>query len=286
MILVTGATGNIGRELVRRLAAAGVPVRAFVRDAARAEDLRQAGAEILVGDLDHPETLAPALDGVERLFLLTPANPRQVEQQGRTVDAAQRAGVRHVVKLSALGAWLDSPVSLGRWHAQTEKQIEKSGMAWTHLRPHFFMQNTLGFAPSIAAEGKLYAPMREGRVGLVDTRDIAAVAAAVLVGSGHEGKTYDVTGPEALDFHTIAAHIASATGRKVTYMDVPPGEAEKAMVAGGMPAWLADALLGFYGIFAAGHASATTRVVEDVTGNAARTYAQFAREHARVFAGA
>ncbi len=286
MILVTGATGTTGSAVVRALAAAGVPVRAFVRDAGKAATLRLPGVEIAVGDLDHPETLVPALDGVDHLFLLTPVDPRQVEQQGHAVDAAQRAGVRHVVKLSVLGAGLDASLSLARWHGQTEKQIEQSGMAWTHLRPHYFMQNTLGFAASIAARGAIHAPMRDGRIGLVDTRDIAAVAACVLTRSGHEGKAYDITGPEALSFHDIAARIGEATGRAVTYVDVSPSDAEKFLLAGGMPAWLADTLVGLYGIFAAGHASATTRVIEDVTGRPARTFAQFAAEHARVFAGA
>ncbi len=286
MILVTGATGTTGSEVVRQLAAAGVPVRAFVRDAGKAASLRLPGVEIAVGDLDRPETLVPALDGVDRLFLLTSVDPRQVEQQGHAVDAAQRAGVRHVVKLSVLGAGLDASQSIARWHGQTEKQIEKSGMAWTHLRPHYFMQNTLGFAASIAARGALHAPMRDGRIGLVDTRDIAAVAACVLTRSGHEGKVYDITGPEALSFHDIAARIGEVTGREVAYVDVSPSDAEKWFVAGGMPVWLADALVGFFGIFAAGHASATTRVIEDVTGTPARTFAQFVAEHAHVFTAA
>ena len=282
MILVTGATGITGSEVVRQLAATGVPVRAFVRDAGKAA--RLPGVEIAVGDLDRPETLVRALDGVDRLFLLTPVDPRQVEQQGHAVDAAQRAGVHHVVKLSVLGAGLDASQSIARWHGQTEKQIEKSGMAWTHLRPHYFMQNTLGFAPSIAARGALHAPMRDGRIGLVDTRDIAAVAACVLTQSGHEGKVYEITGPEALSFHDIAARIGEVTGRSITYVDVSPSDAEKWFVAGGMPAWLADALVGFFGIFAAGHASTTTRVIEDVTGTPARTFAQFVADHAHVFA--
>ena len=284
MILVTGATGRTGSALVRQLARAAVPVRAFVRDAAKAAPLQLPGVELFVGNLQQPETLVAALDGVERLFLLSPADPRQVELQGGAVGAARRAGVRHVVKLSTLGAGLDSPVSLGRWHAQTELQIEQSGMAWTHLRPHFFMQNTLGFAPAIAATGQFHAPLRDGRIGLVDARDIAAVAARVLTTEGHAGRVYDITGPEALSFHDVATCIAAAAGRPVTYVDVPPREAEKAMRAAGIPEWMADAMIGLYGIFAAGHASATTRVVEDITGTPARPFAAFAREHAAAFA--
>jgi uncharacterized protein YbjT (DUF2867 family) len=183
-------------------------------------------------------------------------------------------------------AGLDSQVSQGRWHAQTDEQIEQSGMAWTHLRPHFHMQNALGFAPTIVAEGKFYAPLRDGRIGLVDARDVAAVAARVLTTDDHAGKIYDITGPEVLSFYDLAACLAVVTGRRVTYVDVPPREAEKAMVAAGMPAWMADAWVGLYGIFAAGHASATTRTVEDITGAPARTFAAFAREHAAAFTAA
>ncbi|MFQ5600100.1 MAG: NAD(P)H-binding protein, partial [Candidatus Krumholzibacteriia bacterium] len=137
MILVTGATGTTGSEVVRQLAASRVPVRAFVRNPDKAAPLRALGVEIVVGDLDRPETLGPALEDVERLFLLSPADPSQVEQQGRAVEMAQRAGVQHIVKMSVLGADPDSPIALGRWHAQTEQHIEKSGLHFTHLRPHY-----------------------------------------------------------------------------------------------------------------------------------------------------
>jgi uncharacterized protein YbjT (DUF2867 family) len=283
MILVIGATGTTGREVVRELVAAGAPVRAFVRAAPKAQALREMGIEVAIGDLDQPETLTPALAGVDRLFLLTAPDPKQVEQQGRAVEEAQRAGVRHIVKLSALGADADSSVSLARWHAQTEQQIEDSGVDYTHLRPHYFMQNTFGFAASIASEGRFYAPMRDGRISMVDCRDVGAVAARVLTEAGHEGRIYEITGPEEISFHDVAAHIAASTGKSVTYVDVPPSEAEKAMVSSGMPDWLADALNGLFAIFAAGHASSTTSVVPDVTGQPARSFAQFAREHAEVF---
>lgn len=283
MILVTGATGTTGSEVVRQLAAQGSAVRAFVRDPEKAAPLRALGVDVAVGDLNEPETLAPALEGVERLFLLTSADPRQVEQQGQAVVAAQSAGVRHVVKLSALGADLDASISVARWHAHTEKQIEASGLAWTHLRPHYFMQNTLGFAPTIATEGKLCAPMRDGTIGLVDARDVAAVAVTVLTSEEHAGKVYEITGPESLSFHDLASAIGDATGREVTYVDIPPSEAEKSMVAAGTPEWMADALVGLYGILSAGHASVTTQVVPDLTGRPARTFADFAREHAHFF---
>lgn len=285
-ILVTGATGRVGRELVRLLSAADVAVRVFVRSPEAAASLQAPGVEAALGDFDQPETLDAALEGIDRLFLLSPADPRLVDQQGQAIEAAQRAGVRHVVKVSTLGADAASPVSLARWHAHVEQHVERSGMAHTHLRPHYYMQNTLEFAPTIAMENRFYAPMRDGHIGLVDCRDVAAVAARVLTEPGHEKRIYEITGAAALSFEDVAAEIGSAIGRSVTYVDVRPSEAEKAMLSAGVPGWLAEALVDLYGIFSGDHASATTRVVEDLSGKPPRSYAAFAREHSNVFSGA
>jgi len=286
MILITGATGHTGMEVVRQVTAKGSRVRALVRNPEKADTIAGGGVETAGGDLDKPETLAKALAGIEKVFLLSTAEPRQVELQGNLVTAAKRAGVKLIVKMSALGAALDSPVSFARWHAQTEAQIEKSGMAFTHLRPHFFMQNTLMFAAGIAKDGTLHAPMKSGKISLVDTRDIATVAARALTESGHEGKAYDITGPEALSFSQIAERIGAATGKSVRYVDVTPDDARKAMLGMGMKDWLVDALIALYGVFSAGHAATVTNVVPRVTGVPARSFDLFAKEHAHIFKGA
>src|SRR5215211_831576 len=154
MILITGATGTTGREVVealRRLGAKGV--RALVRDPARADFIRAAGFETVAGDFERPETLDAALEGVERALLLTPPSPQTFEQQRAFIEAARRAGVRHVVKLSAFGADADAPEGFGKWHGQSENLPKTSGLKWTILRPNFFMQNLLGQARQIAATG-------------------------------------------------------------------------------------------------------------------------------------
>ncbi|HZE89355.1 MAG TPA: SDR family oxidoreductase [Verrucomicrobiae bacterium] len=287
MILVTGATGNTGMEVVRQVTARGGRVRALVRSPEKAVTVTGGGGiETAAGDLAHPETLARALAGIEKVFLLSTGDPRQVELQGNLVVAAKKSGVKHIVKMSALGAALNSPSALARWHAQTENQIEKSGMAFTHLRPHFFMQNVLMFAPTIAKDGSMYAPMRDGRIGLVDTRDIAAVAAVALTGPGHEGKAYDITGPEALSFADLAAKVGAATGRSVKYVDVPPAAAKQAMLGMGMKEWMADNMIAIYGGFAEGHAAAVTDIVPRVTGRPGRTFDQFVKEYAHAFKAA
>ena len=283
MILVTGATGRIGKELVLQLSSGGNRVRALVRDPERALALQNPNVEIVVGDAARPETLTRPMRGIDRLFLLTSADPHQVEFQGSLVEAARRSDVRHVVKLSALGAGPESPSALGRWHASTERQIEASGMEWTHLRPHFFMQNLLGFAAAIAADRSLPAPAGDGRVAMVDTRDVAAVAAVVLTHPGHAGRAYDITGPDAVSFEEVARKIARVTDKPVSYVDVPPEQARHGMLASGVPEWLADDLLVLYAAYRSGHGAAVTDAVQQVTGFEPRSIDGFVREHAFTF---
>ncbi len=283
MILVTGATGKTGVDVVRGLAIVGAGARALVRDAAKAQFLRRPGVEVVVGDLEKPDTLRAALRGVERVFLCSAADPKQVELQGNMIKAAKEAGIKQVVKLGALGTSLDSPSSLGRWHAETEKQLIAAGLPWTFLRPHFFMQNFLGLAAGIKATGTLSLPMKNAKISLVDTRDVAAVAVETLTGAGHERKIYDITGPEALNGTDLVQKLSKATGKPIRYMDVPPDRARKEMLAAGWPEWLASAMVALLGVFAAGQASAVSTVVEELTGYPPRSFDHWAKENSAAF---
>jgi len=282
VILVTGATGKVGQEVVRQLAAAGVPARALVRDPARASHLRIPGVDIVVGDLGRPETLEAAFAGVERVFLLSPAAPDQVELQGNALAAGQRAGVRQIVKVSVAGG-PDSGTQLGRWHWTTEKQIEASGLDFTFLRPTLFMQQMCSYAHSIATTGTFSAPMGTGEIALVDTRDVAAAAVGALTEGGHGQRIYDLTGPEALSYDAVADTISQAIGRKVSYVHVPPEYAKKQMIAEGVPRWLADDMIILFASFREGYGATVTNAVEDVSKQKPRTFRQFAKDHARVF---
>jgi uncharacterized protein YbjT (DUF2867 family) len=282
MILVVGATGNVGREVVRQLVAGGAPLRALVRDPARASHIRLPGVDIVVGDLARPETLDPALAGVDRVFLTSPAEPDQVELQGNLVQACKRCGVGHVVKVSVAGG-PDAATQIGRWHWTTEKQIEASGLGFTMLRPSLFMQQTLRFAPSIAASGSFALPCGAGEVPLVDCRDVAAVAVAALTQESHDRRIYDLTGPEALSFEAVADAISQAVGRKVDYVHVPPDYARKQMLADGVPRWLADDMLVLFAAIREGYGGAVTDTVFRVTGERPRSFLQFARDHAADF---
>jgi uncharacterized protein YbjT (DUF2867 family) len=290
MILVVGATGLVGREVVAGLARAGVPVRAMVRSAERAAGLRGPGVEPVVADLADPASLNRALAGVTRAFLLSPLAPEQAILQGNLVAAARRAGPVHVVKLSGLGTAPDSPVRSGRLHARTECLIEDAGLPFTHLRPLFFMQNLLHQAPEIAATDVLAFPMRRARVAMIDARDVADVAVAILAApgsvSGHAGRAYTLTGPEALSFDEVARTIGQARGRPVTYRDQAPEARERHLRAAGLSEWLVALRLEFAAVLAAGGADDVTGAVQAVTGRSARTLAAFAAEHAARFGAA
>ncbi|HWT00154.1 MAG TPA: SDR family oxidoreductase [Pyrinomonadaceae bacterium] len=283
-ILVTGATGTVGSFLVRKLGAAGVRARALVRSRDKAEAVESLGLEAAVGDLDKPLTLAPALAGVERVFLLSAPEERQAELQNNLVRAARDAGVRHVVKLSAIGVGgeLDA-ISLGRVHRETEEEIERAGFAYTHLRPNGFMQNSFMFAPSIKSQGAFYAPYGDAEVSYVDARDVASVAFHALTEDGHEGKAYEITGPQSLSYHDLARELSAALGREVRYVEVPIEAARAAMVGSGMQEWTADTLVELFDFYRDGRADRVRDTVREVTGRDPITFAQFARDHAQAF---
>jgi uncharacterized protein YbjT (DUF2867 family) len=283
MILIVGATGLVGSATVRHLTACGVPVRALVRSAEKAATLANPGVEAMVGDLEQPVSLDAALDGVTRALLISPLHPRQVAWQGNFVEAARRTGVVHIVKLSGLGTAPDSPLRSGRWHAQTERHIADAGLPFTYLHPPFFMQNLLRSAAAIAAQGVLVASMQAGKIAMVDARDVAAVAVAALTSDDHVGKTYTITGPEALSFQEVAQKLAAATGRAVTYQDVPLAAVQQEMVATGLPGWLADVHMEFATALRDGYAAVVTDTVQAVTGQPARTFDAFAREYVALF---
>jgi uncharacterized protein YbjT (DUF2867 family) len=285
MILVTGATGNVGSEVTKLLIAQGVPFRAMVRSPEETKRVPVGtGTDIVVADFDDPATLPPALAEVERAFLLTNSSERAEAQQRAFVLAAQGAGVRQIVKQSQWAASLNSPVRFLRYHAVVEDAIRASGMAYTFLRPNLFMQGLLAFRASIVQEGKFFAPAGDARVSVVDTRDIAAVAVAALTQDGHEGRIYDITGPEALTHADMAERLSRGLGRPIEFVDITPESMRESWVNAGFPAWQADGLLEDYAHYRRGEASAVASGVQEATGMAPRTFATFVQDYAQAFA--
>jgi uncharacterized protein YbjT (DUF2867 family) len=281
MILITGASGNVGTELARVLLARQVPFRAMARSLEAARRISALhGAAIVVGDFNDADSIAGALDGIDQAFLLTPSSERAEAQQTTFVELARRAGVRHIVKLSQLAAASASPVRFLRYHADVEQAVRESGLVYTFLRPNLFMQGLLGFRTSIVAQGKFFAAASDAKISAIDVRDIAAVA---LTERGHEGRTYDLTGPQALTHSEMAAHLSDALGRRVEFIDVSPEAMRGALISVGLPSWQADGLLEDYAHYRRGEAAAVSSGVQDVTGQAPRTFATFARDYARAF---
>ena len=275
MILVTGGTGRVGCHVVAGLLERGVPVRVLTRDPQRARDLLGDGVEVVKGDFSQPATLAPVVAGVERVYLVTPGAPDQVEQERNVVEAARRGGVSHIVKQSVIGASTESPSALVRWHAEAERVVETSGLSFTLVRPALFMQLA---AELVGADGAIYSSVGEARLAFVDTRDVAAVAIAALTSRWHEGRTHTVTGPEALTWHEAAAYL-STKGRPVRYVPVTE-EAARESLASFMPEWRVEPTLEFNRAIAGGLMDAVTGAVEAVTGKPPRSFAEFAREQA------
>ena len=283
MILVTGPTGNNGSAIVRELLARGARLRGMVRDIDKARREVPQDVELVQGDLDKPETLGPALEGVEKVMLLSSADARLTERETRLVEAAKETGVRHVAKFSVIGAGDAEPVGFGRWHGPVEAAIRNSGLSWTFLRPNVFMDNLLWFSSSIKEDGTFRLPLAQAAVSVVDTRDIASVAARVLTEEGHEGKAYTVTGPQALSYGRMAEILSAATGRTVRYVAISLAEHHARLVAAGMPAAYADAEVSLDGALANGFGHETSDAVSAVLGRSARTFEAFASDHAAAF---
>ncbi len=223
--------------------------------------------------------------GPSSSFLLTPADPRQPEWEKNFVEAAERAGVRHVVKLSAFIANPDSPLRFGRTHGEGERHLEGSDLSWPFLRPNSFMQNTLANAWSIASEGRLYSPVLDAKVALIDARDVAAVAARVLTKERHEGKAYELSGPEAISNREAAEQLSTVLGRAIECVEVSFEDARRAMVGGGLPEWLVDGVIELARLQEAGYAASLTNGVAEVTGREPRRFEEFARDYKSAFLG-
>ena len=279
MILVLGATGTTGGEVARQLIATGHKPRVLVHDPAKAREY-QGKAEIVRVDLARPDSLGPAMKGAEKLYLVsTGADGPALE--ANAIEAARKAGVRHVVKLSAMGA--DNPVmTFGRWHAQSEERLRKSGLQWTMLRPVNFMTNALGWAATIKSEGAFYQPTGDGRWAAVDPADIGALAVKALATPGHEGKIYTLTGPESLSASQYAATLSSVLGKPVRFVDVPP-EAARGSMLKAMPALYVDALMELMAAMKAGKVDRVTDDVQKVTGRRAGTFEAWARRNIAAF---
>jgi uncharacterized protein YbjT (DUF2867 family) len=282
MILITGASGTVGRAVLAEVAGSGEKHRALYRskeDAARAPE----GTEAVVADFSDRASLVRALDGVESVYLVCSPIPELVQLEGNAIEASEAAGVRRIVLNSALGAG-DYQKSFPSWHRRVEDKLKATRIAYCILRPNSFLQNLLTYyAPSIRAQGAFYGAMGNSRTSYVDVRDIAAVAAQALRGNEHDGKTYELNGPEALTCAEVAQRISRYAEVAARYVDIPAEAQGQAMRDQGMPDWQVTALLELQEYYAVGHGGALDGVLEGLLGRPPITIDGFLKEFAGQF---
>ena len=282
-ILITGATGNVSSGIIAQLKGSAHRLRALVRNPEKAEELRRQGVELQVGDLEKPWTLAPAFAGADTVWILAPPGPRAPEQCSNALWAAKQAGARHVVRLSAFGAAHTAPTINSRLHALSDAELAASGMPFTILKPHYFMQNLLMAARNVAERGVMELALADGRMGIIDARDVSDFAAHVLTNTGHEGKTYTITGPAAVPMHEVAAAISAAIDRAVKYVPITLDDQRQWLLQMGIDEWTANLLWDYSAAFSANWGNLVTDDFQRVTGKAPRSTAQFGRDFAGAF---
>jgi uncharacterized protein YbjT (DUF2867 family) len=279
VILVTTA-GKVGSETARLLRDRDVPVRVLVRDPAKAAALAEAGVEIAAGDLGVPASIDEAMSGVSGVVLVSPAVPAQ---ELNVVASAARAGVGHVVKATSK-AGADSPIARRRWQTEIEAGLAAAGIPHTLLRSNAYMQNVLTLAPAIATTSTFGSCAGQGRTGLADARDVAAVAAEIIASpAAHAGKTYWLTGPELLSNYDVAAVLSKLLGRTITYQELTFEQTKDAMIRAGVPEQIAEMNAQAFSLTADGDAEWVTQDVPSLLGRPARSFEQFAGDYAAAF---
>jgi uncharacterized protein YbjT (DUF2867 family) len=280
-VFVTAATGTVGSHLVKMLAEKGVQVRAGAHNPEKAKKLAHKNVEVAQFDVTDAASVEQAVKGIDKIYFISPPIVQnRVELAQRLIDSAKKAGIKHIVRMSAMGADAEPGIQLGKWLMGVEKHLSTSGIDWTILRPTFFMQNFLTFP---ATQGNYYQPLGDGKLGYIDVRDIAEAAMKALTEQGHSKKTYNLTGPELLTSAEAVAKISSSTGREFKYVDVPAEAARSAMVNHGMPEWYADALGELYAGAKAGYAAVLTGDAEKILGRKPTAFDKFASDHANAF---
>lgn len=277
-IVVTGATGTIGDRAARALLQRGSAVTILARDPKKAEELRGSGARVVAGSFDDPASLREAFAGQDVLVSITPANARGYEQAVASFDAARAAGIRKIVRVSALKADVDGPTDNTRQHGRTEAALRAGGVTSVILRPHFFAQNVLASIASIVGEGKIYFGVGEGRMGIIDTRDVSDCVVGAATSAAFDGETIELTGPASIDYHEVAAAIGRAIGRDVAYVPVPPEAVADTVRRYGADEWTAGILRDYCAAYSRNWGDFTTDGVQRVSGHSPRSIDDFARE--------
>jgi uncharacterized protein YbjT (DUF2867 family) len=284
MILLTGLSTTTGRRVAKRLLKSGHNFTALLRDGDKAPDLKSKKVTLVKGDLSKPDSIKRAMDGIENAFLLPPTSENQFKLEKNFIDAAKEAGVKHLVKYSALGADPDSPSTILKYHGQSEKYLKDSGLRYTLIRPNLFMQNFVNFyGQQIRKKKEIRLPLKNAKCGYVDVRDTVRLINKVLTSKGSKNKIYTITGSESLSCIEIAELFSEAMGKKINYVEIKPKEFKKKMIDSGVKEREADAYSELYKLIRDGLYDQVTHDIYKLTNRQPHTFEEFLDDNIKFF---
>ena len=283
MILITGATGKTGSATAKSLGEKGETFRALIRNEEKKEGLESLGGEVVIGSIENTEVVNQSMQGVKTVLVLLPNSESQLALEKQLVDSAKQAGVERIVKMSSIEATPDATSPIPKLHLESEEYIKQSGLAWTMIKPNFYMQNLLASAGTIKEQGKIFLPMGEGKTGMIDTTDVGKVLAKVLSEDGHESMNHEITGPEILSFYEVAEIFSKALGKQVDYVDVPMDAYKKTLGQFLTNQWHLDAVIDLFKGIAEGGIEDKTDTFNELMGETPKSLSQFLADNSFIF---
>lgn len=283
MILITGATGKTGSATAKSLGEKGETFRALIRNEEKKEGLESLGGEVVIGSIENTEVVNQSMQGVKTVLVLLPNSESQLALEKQLVDSAKQAGVERIVKMSSIEATPDATSPIPKLHLESEEYIKQSGLAWTMIKPNFYMQNLLASAGTIKEQGKIFLPMGDGKTGMIDTTDVGKVLAKVLSEDGHESMNHEITGPEILSFYEVAEIFSHVLGKQVDYVDVPMDAYKETLGQFLTNQWHLDAVIDLFKGIAEGGIEDKTDTFNELMGETPKSLSQFLAENSFIF---
>ena len=283
MILITGATGKTGSATAKSLGEKGETFRALIRNEEKKEGLESLGGEVVIGSIENTEVVNQSMQGVKTVLVLLPNSESQLALEKQLVDSAKQAGVERIVKMSSIEATPDATSPIPKLHLESEEYIKQSGLAWTMIKPNFYMQNLLASAGTIKEQGKIFLPMGDGKTGMIDTTDVGQVLAKVLSEDGHESMNHEITGPEILSFYEVAEIFSQVLGKQVDYVDVPMDAYKETLGQFLTNQWHLDAVIDLFKGIAEGGIEDKTDTFNELMGETPKSLSQFLAENSFIF---
>ena len=283
MILITGATGKTGSATAKSLGEKGETFRALIRNEEKKEGLESLGGEVVIGSIENTEVVNQSMQDVKTVLVLLPNSESQLALEKQLVDSAKQAGVERIVKMSSIEATPDATSPIPKLHLESEEYIKQSGLAWTMIKPNFYMQNLLASAGTIKEQGKIFLPMGNGKTGMIDTTDVGKVLAKVLSEDGHESMNHEITGPEILSFYEVAEIFSQVLVKQVDYVDVAMDAYKETLGQFLTNQWHLDAVIDLFKGIAEGGIEDKTDTFNELMGETPKSLSQFLAENSFIF---